>query len=162
MDFLDADNAHWAWLTLGLVLGVLEMLVPGVYLIWLALAAIATGVLTALFDLSLAAQIVDFAFLSLISVFSAKRFLRDSPIASADPLMNRKGERLVGEIATVVQPIEHGSGRVHLGDSEWIARGVDLGVGERVRVTGTDGAVLLVAPLNVVEAIARDESTTPE
>ena len=26
-------NAHWVWLTLGLVLAGLEMLVPGVYLI---------------------------------------------------------------------------------------------------------------------------------
>ena len=46
MDWLDGFAAHWVWLTLGLVLAGLEMLLPGVYLIWLAVAAIVTGVLT--------------------------------------------------------------------------------------------------------------------
>ena len=47
----------------------------------------------------------------------------------------------------VVQAIEHGSGRVHVGDSEWIARGPDVAVGGRVRISGSDGATLLVEPL---------------
>lgn len=147
MDWFNSLEAHWVWLTLGLVLAGLEMLVPGVYLIWLALAAIVTGVLTGLFDLSLAAQVIDFVFFALIVVFSARRILRDRPIESSDPLLNRRGARLVGETALVVQPIEHGSGRVRLGDSEWIARGPDTAAGERVRITGNDGAVLLVEPL---------------
>jgi membrane protein implicated in regulation of membrane protease activity len=91
--------------------------------------------------------VIDFVFLSLIVAFSARRFLRDSPIASADPLMNRRVARMVGQTAVVVQAIEHGSGRVHFGDSEWIASGPDLAVGERVRITGADGATLLVEPV---------------
>lgn len=155
MDFLDGIDAHWVWLTLGLVLAGLEMLVPGVYLIWLALAALATALLAWGLDLSVPAQIIDFVFLSLIAVFSARRWLRDKPIVSSDPLMNRRGARLVGDTALVVQAIEHGSGRVHLGDSEWIARGPDVSTGERVRVTGSEGAILLVEPLNLIA----DEST---
>ena len=33
------------------------------------------------------------------------------------------------------------------GDSEWLARGPDLAVGTRVRITGSDGAVLVVEPV---------------
>ncbi|HYD23441.1 MAG TPA: NfeD family protein [Croceibacterium sp.] len=150
MDWLDGFAAHWVWLTLGLVLAGLEMLVPGVYLIWLALAAIVTGVLTLALDMSLPMQVIDFVFLSLILAFSARRFLRDRPIESADPLMNRRGARLVGETALVVQAIEHGSGRVRLGDSEWIARGPNVASGERVRVSGSEGAILLVEPLTLL------------
>jgi membrane protein implicated in regulation of membrane protease activity len=150
MDWLDGLAAYWVWLTLGLLLAGLEMLVPGVYMIWLAAAAIITGVLTAAFDLSLPAQVVDFVFLSLIIAFSARRFLRDKPIESSDPLMNRRGARLVGETAMVVQAIEHGSGRVRLGDSEWIARGPNVAAGERVRVSGNDGTTLLVEPLRLL------------
>ena len=156
MDWFDG-NAHWVWLTLGLVLAGLEMLVPGVYLIWLALAAIVTGVLTYTLDLSLPVQVIDFVFLSLIIAFSAKRFLRDRPIESSDPLMNRRGARLVGETALVVQAIEHGSGRVRLGDSEWIARGPNVAAGERVRVSGSEGAILLVEPV----ALLSDQGTQP-
>ena len=39
MDWLGDLDAHWVWLMLGLLLAALEMLVPGVYLIWLAAAA---------------------------------------------------------------------------------------------------------------------------
>ena len=157
MDWLNDLDAHWVWLTLGLVLAGLEMLVPGVYLIWLAVAAIITGVLTGLFDLSLPMQVIDFVFLALILAFSAKRFLRDKPIESADPLMNRRGARMVGETALVVQAIEHGSGRVHFGDSDWIARGPDVAAGERVRIVGSEGASLLVEPLTLLS----DEGTQP-
>src|SRR5690242_11175095 len=108
MDWLEGLDAHWVWLTFGLVLAGLEMLVPGVYLIWLAVAAIITGVLTWTLDLSLPFQLVDFVFLALIVAFSAKRFLGERPIESSDPLMNRRGARLVGETALVVQAIEHG------------------------------------------------------
>ena len=147
MDWLGGLEAHWVWLTLGVLLAGLEMLVPGVYLIWLGIAAIVTGVLTGLLHLSLPAQVIDFVFLSLIVAYSARRFLSESPIVSADPLMNRRGARLVGETAVVVQAIEHGSGRVHVGDSEWIAKGPDIAVGERVRITGNEGATLLVEPV---------------
>lgn len=147
MDWLNDLAPYWVWLTLGLLLAGVEMLIPGVYMIWLAAAAIITGVLTAVFDLSLPAQVIDFVFLSLIIAFSARRFLRDKPIESQDPLMNRRGARLVGQTATVVQAIEHGSGRVKLGDSEWIAHGPSVAAGERVRVSGSDGAILLVEPL---------------
>lgn len=147
MDWLGGLQAHWIWLTLGVLLAGLEMLVPGVYLIWLAIAAILTGVMTGLLHLALPVQVIDFVFLALITVFSARRWLRDSPIVGADPLMNRRGARMVGQIAVVVQAIEHGGGRVHVGDSEWLASGPNVAVGERVRITGSDGATLLVEPI---------------
>lgn len=147
MDWLGGLDAHWIWLTIGVLLAGLEMLVPGVYLVWLGIAAIITGVLTGLLHLSLPAQVIDFVFLSLIIAFSARRFLRESPIVGADPLMNRRVARMLGQTAVVVQAIEHGSGRVHFGDSEWIASGPDVAVGERVRITGSDGATLLVEPV---------------
>ena len=150
MNGLEGFDAHWVWIALGLILAALEMLVPGVYLIWLAVAAILTGILTLGLDLMLPAQVIVFVSLSLITAFSAKRFLRDSPIESSDPLLNRRGSRLIGESAIVTQSIEGGSGRVKYGDGEWIARGPDVGEGERVRITGSDGAILLVEPITLI------------
>jgi membrane protein implicated in regulation of membrane protease activity len=146
MDFKGID-AQWAWLTLGLLLAALEMLVPGVYLIWIAVAALLTGVLTLLFDFSLPLQALQFVFIALIAVFSARHILRDTAIESADPLMNQRGARMIGQQAQVVSAIAHGEGRVRLGDSEWIAHGPEAAVGDFVRVTGTDGAILMVEPV---------------
>ena len=43
---MDGIEAHWLWFAAGLILAGLEMVVPGVYLMWLAMAALATGVIT--------------------------------------------------------------------------------------------------------------------
>lgn len=143
-------ESYWIWAAIGLLLAAAEILVPGVYLIWLAVAALATAVLTFVLDPGVPLQIINFVFLSLIIAFSARRILRDTPIFSADPLLNKRGARLVGETAVVVQDFAGGTGRVKLGDSEWLARGVDMKAGERVRVTGSEGAILLVAPADVI------------
>ena len=146
-DFFDGIDAAWLWVAAGLALGTLELLVPGVYLIWLAVAALVTGVLTLVLDLGLAVSVVNFVFLSLIAVYSAKRFLRDRPIVSVDPTLNNMGGRLMGETVVVTQAISGGEGRAKLGDSEWIARGPDAAVGSRMRVTDTKGPILTVAPM---------------
>lgn len=151
---LDGIEPYWIWAAIGLLLAAAEILVPGVYLIWLAVAALLTAVLTFVLDPGVPLQIVNFVFLSLIIAFSARRILRDAPIFSADPLMNKRGARLVGETALVVQDFAGGSGRVKLGDSEWLARGVDMKAGERVRVTGSEGSILLVAPADAIEPVA--------
>lgn len=148
MDWLETLNPHWGWLALGLVLAIAEMAIPGVFLIWLAGAALITGVVTWLVPIGMPLQIVMFAVLAIVSVFAGKRYLRDNPIDAADPMMNDRGARLVGENVLVTHVIVGGSGRVKLGDSEWLVHGPDAEPGTRMRVTGHDGAVLLVEHLH--------------
>jgi len=164
VDDLGSLDPHWIWLSIGLALAALEMVVPGVYLIWLALAALITGALTFVLDLGLAVQVTNFIFLSLIVAFSAKRWLRDRPIDSVDPLMNDRQGRMIGQTAVVTQALEGGSGRVRYGDSEWSARGPDLAIGVRVRITGADGTRLIVEPAALLDQIspAKEPGTGPE
>ena len=147
MNELNNLDPHWAWLAIGLVLGAAEMAVPGVFLIWLAGAAIITGLLTWVLPIGLPVQIVIFAVLAIVAVFAGRNYLRRNPVAGADPNMNRRGARLVGETVVVTQAIEGGTGRVHHGDSEWLARGPDAVPGTRMRIAGSDGAVLIVEPV---------------
>lgn len=141
---LDGLEPHWAWLIAGLVLAVAEMVIPGVFLIWFAAAALIVGLLTAALPIGVPLQVVLFVMLSLASVFAGRRFLHRHPIQSADPLLNRRGAQLVGRQVVVTQAIEGGSGRVRCGDSEWLAQGPDVPVGARMTITGHDGAVLIV------------------
>jgi inner membrane protein len=147
MDSLNALEPHWAWLALGLLLAVAEMAIPGVFLIWLAGAALVTGLLAWAVPIGVPWQIVIFAALAIIAVYSGRRYLRDNPIVSADPKLNDRGGQAVGETVVVTYAIEAGAGRVKLGDSEWIAKGPDAAPGARMRVSGHDGAVLLVEHL---------------
>ena len=145
MDELGGIDAYMAWAILGLVLAGLEMLVPGIYLVWLALAALATAAIVFVGDPPVTIQVISFVFLALIIVFSARRMFGppDAP-GLGDPLLNNRGARMVGEIGVVTQAIADGKGRVKVGDSEWLARGPDIGAGTRVRITGASNTALVV------------------
>lgn len=135
---------HYAWLALGLILAAAEMAIPGVFLIWMAGAALIVGALAWLTPIGVPVQIVIFAVLAIVAVFLGRRYIAGHPIHEADPMMNKRADRLVGESVVVTQAIEGGSGKVRLGDSEWLARGADAPVGARMRVTGHEGTALLV------------------
>lgn len=147
METLDNLDPHYAWLAIGLVLAIAEMAIPGVFLIWMAGAAILTGLAAWVLPIGLPLQIVLFAVLSIVAVFIGRRYLKANPVVGADPKMNLRGDRVVGEMVVVTQAIEAGSGRVKLGDSEWLARGTDAPVGTRMRIAGHDGTILMVEPL---------------
>ncbi len=144
MDGPGGLEMHYAWLAVGLILAAAEMAVPGMFLIWLAGAALIVGALAWMTPIDLPLQIVVFAVLAIVAVFLGRRYLRGHPIHEADPMMNHRTERLVGEMVVVTQAIEGGAGKVKLGDSEWLARGADAAVGTRMRVTGHQGTALVV------------------
>lgn len=146
-DWINALEPHWFWLLAGALLGAAEIIVPGFFLIWFAIAALITGALTLLFPISIPLQIGLFAVLAVFTVYFGRKWFVANPIVSSDPKLNDRGARLIGEVVAVVEAIEHGSGRVKVGDSVWSARGADAAQGARVRVTGADGSVLLVEPL---------------
>jgi inner membrane protein len=142
-EWLDSISTHWFWLSLGAA----EMLAPGFFLMWLGLAALIVGVLDYFVPITIAYQVALFAILSVLTVTIAKKYFIGTNIESDDPKLNDRGARLMGEIVTVSEAISGGRGRVRVGDSDWNVRGPDAAVGERVRVTGSDGAVLMVEKL---------------
>ncbi|RIA45869.1 hypothetical protein DFR49_0397 [Hephaestia caeni] len=140
-------EAGWLWLILAVGLGIAELLAPGVFLIFLAIAAAITGVATlVLADLSPVAQLVSFGVWTAVAVLIGRRWYRDYPVESADPLLNDRAARLIGDIVVVTDAIENGAGRVRVGDGTWPAHGPDVPVGAHVRITGIDSGALLIEP----------------
>ena len=135
---------HWLWLIAGAVLAVGEIVIPGIFLIWIGLAAFMTGVVTMLLPIPVALQFLFFAATAVASIYASRRFLKQNPIASADPLLNDRAARLIGEIVTAVEPVDADQGRVKVGDGVWSARGASAAVGERLRVVGIERNVLIV------------------
>ncbi|MBX3504045.1 MAG: NfeD family protein [Parvibaculum sp.] len=135
---------RWAWFIAAACLGVIELLVPGILAIWLALAALGVGLLLLAVDLPLAAQLAIFAGLSVILVFASRQFLAKHPLRSDHPTLNQRGASYIGSILTVEQEILNGRGKVRVGDSVWLAEGEDAAPGTKVRVTGLNGSALVV------------------
>ncbi|WP_028055686.1 NfeD family protein [Sphingobium bisphenolivorans] len=144
MDWLALLDDHWGWLVFAALLGVGEVILPGVFLIWVALAAAVTGLLALALPIALPAQLLIFAGLCLLSVWGGRRWYKANPVDSQDPMLNDRTARLIGEIVTVVEAIDGGRGRVKVGDSVWSCRGPDAPAGSRVRITGADASVLKV------------------
>ncbi|HEX8664777.1 MAG TPA: NfeD family protein [Beijerinckiaceae bacterium] len=142
-----ANLGPWTWIVLGLVLMGLELLAPGVFFLWLGLAAVLTGVLDAVFDLSWQAAALVFAVLSVASVLIGRAVTRhpededDSPSA-----LNRRGHALIGRVFPLETPIADGAGRIRVDDSSWRVVGPALPAGARVRVVRVEGATLVVEP----------------
>ncbi|WHO38159.1 NfeD family protein [Sphingobium sp. AP49] len=143
-DWLTLLQDHWAWLVFAALLAIAEVLIPGVFLIWIAIAAAITGLAALALPIGIPLQLLIFAALSVASVWAGRRWYVDNPVPSTDPNLNDRTARLIGELVTVVEPIRGGEGRVKVGDSVWTARGPDSEAGTRVRVTGAEGAVLWV------------------
>ena len=144
---IEGMDDHWVWLIAAALLGVGELIMPGVFLIWLATAAAITGVTTLVFGVALGLQLGLFAILSLVAFTVGRRWYRDNPVPSEDPLLNDRMARLIGETVVVVSPIENGRGRVTVRDTVWLASGPDAEIGTRVRVVGAEGSCLKVEPL---------------
>ena len=95
--------------------------------------------------MSVPAQWMLFALLSLVSVGAGWRYKQRHPAASSDqPLLNRRGAQLVGQVFVLESAIVDGRGRIKIGDAFWAAHGADMPAGTRVRVTGIDGTALKV------------------
>ena len=145
-----ADLEAWNWMVLGFALLAAEILVPGVFLLWIGIAAIATGALSLwLWEWSAwtwQVQVLAFLALSLVAAFAGKRVMGNGRTESDEPLLNRRDEQLVGRTAVLVEPISEGVGRIRLGDTLWRVTGPDLPAGSRVRLAAARGGELVVEP----------------
>ena len=131
-------EAGWVWTIGGILLLMLEMLAPGVFLIFIGVAAIATGIFTLMFGLALPGQLALFVVYSLLAVLAGRRIYANKEDNSSDPFLNDPAARLVGRVVTVIEAVDEHGGRVRVGDSDWSARGGPARAGERVRVAGVD------------------------
>jgi len=139
------ENAHWLWWSAGILLLAGELAAPGVYLLWIGLAASVTGVFAWGFPgLEFEGHGLIFAVLSTASIYIGHRFFYGERGPAEDMTVNRRGQNHVGKVYVVVEALENGRGHVTVGDSRWLAEGPDTAVGEKVRVISVEGTILKV------------------
>jgi membrane protein implicated in regulation of membrane protease activity len=141
-----SELGPWNWMVLGFALLVLEIIVPGFFLLWIAVAALITGALSLLFwDAGFwvwQVQILVFLALALVAAYLGNKFMGGNNDKTDQPLLNRRGEQMIGRIATLTEPITDGRGRVRIGDTMWRVSGPDLPIGAKVRVKAATEADL--------------------
>ncbi len=136
---------YWHWWVLGVVFIILEIFSPGVFFMWLGIAAGVVGLLLlAIPGMSWEWQVLAFAAVSVGSIWLGRSYLMRNPIETDQPLLNRRGEQYVGRVFTLDADMVNGAGKIRVDDTTWKVNGPDCTAGHKVRVTGVNGMVLLV------------------
>lgn len=139
--------SFWDWLAFGTLLLILEVFGAGGYLLWVGVAAAATGVLAFLIPaMDWTWQFLAFGILALLTVVFWWRYQHRPGADAAASGLNRRGSELVGRQFALHDAIVGGRGKVRVGDSLWLVSGPDLPAGATVKVIGQDGVLLLVEP----------------
>lgn len=136
--------SYWHWWIIATALVVAELLMPGIYLMWLGIAAAITGLLAFVTGFGWQGQVLVFALLSVASAFLGRVVYTRSTGPTDHPTLNRRAEQYVGRVFTLDQPIVNGRGRLKVADTTWKIVGTDAPAGSRVRVSAADGVVLQV------------------
>lgn len=141
---------HWIiWVVGGILLALLEIVVPGLVSLFLGLGAVVTGILIACGWLQdLVTQIFAWVLISLglFLLFRGQVYKYFPALEKKEALS--EDDIMLGKIVEVVEAIEpENPGRVHVHQSSWKAvAGQSIGVGKRVRIVKRDQMTLTVEP----------------
>ncbi|MEM7393472.1 MAG: NfeD family protein [Verrucomicrobiota bacterium] len=138
------------WGLVGLILMILEMIVPGLFLFFFGLGAFVTAAVCLFFEPSLNIQLLVFICTSVISLFLLRRTMQQifsGKWATSD--MPDQLEEFVGKRAVVLESIDPiRGGKVELNGTPWKAKAEEpIEAGVIVEVLRHDNITLTVKPV---------------
>ena len=106
------EVVFWHWWSLGAILLIVELLVPGMFFIWMGESAFVVGaVLWLLPGIDFEHQVILFSVLSVLSVAVFRRYLQRRPIQSDRPLLNQRTAQYVVACSLCRSPSSTDAGR---------------------------------------------------
>ena len=139
------SSVVYFWFGVGLLLMIAELAAPGVFLLWIGIAALSMGFVMLLVPtLGALPQSLVFAVLAVASILVYLRVVKPRERKSDQPLLNQRVAQMVGRTFVLEQPIANGVGKVRHNDALWSVQGPDAPVGARVVVVGSEGQTLQV------------------
>lgn len=142
---LFSSLTYWHWLSLGVVLLILELIISSSgFLLWLSLASFVVSIASWLVPTLLwSTQLILFSLAALLSLIAWRKY-KDKTAPESGPKLNRRAEQYINRLFTLVAPIVNGRGTIEVDDTRWLVAGEDLPAGAIVRVTHVDGVILNV------------------
>lgn len=149
MDWFTFDSDITNWVVVGLVLSLLELIAPGVYLIWFGFAAFAMSILVYFMPLILSTQLIWFAIFSavfaLIGLYIYSYIFKRTKTPKEYSLLNNSAAQYVGQTVTLAEDVVDNRTKVQIGDTFWLATtDKPLKKGDAAKVTGVKDNLILV------------------
>lgn len=141
---------YMEWFSLGLLLVLLELFVPGVYLVWFGLSAFVTGVLTMFYEFTAIEQSVVFGAISVVFAvagwFFYSHIMKRSKVSEQYKYLNDPAGQHIGKTYLLAEDVIDGRSKALIGDTVWIVECEDsLKKGDKVKIIGIENGVILKA-----------------
>lgn len=132
------------WTAVGVIFLIGDMILPGVFLLFLGIAALATAGILWVFPLTLWSAMIVFSVACVLLLALFGRMYRDFVRRRPDHTINQKAHLLGQEPFMLTEAIVHGRSRASLGGSIWTLHGPDAPKGTWVVVRKVEGNTLHV------------------
>jgi len=136
----------WIWWVIAGVLLLAELTLPGIFFMWLALAAAMVGIIDLFADLSWQIEIAAFAAFAVMLVLLVRPRVHFREGEASN--LNQRMLDYVGRSYVLDEAIVNGRGKVRIDDTLWVVTGSDRGKGEWIKVKTIDGTRLVVEPVS--------------
>lgn len=132
----------WFWFAAGLALCAVEVVAPGVFLLWFGLAALVVGLVTLWLPLGFAATLTLFAAAAFAFVLLGRAVYGGRTKGDDAYELNRGADEFIGQEFVLDSAIENGVGHIRVRDSIWRVEGPNAAAGTRVRVVSVANGVV--------------------
>ena len=135
------------WFLIGLGLLLLELILPGLVILFFGAGAWVTALVCALTDIKLNFQILIFLAASLLGLVLLRKYLKVKFFSKKDEEAQDQLEEFIGRKGEAVDNFVDGAGKVEFKGTRWSARCEEaVSKGQRVTILSKDGLTLIVKP----------------
>ncbi len=120
MDIFSDPAVIWFLVGLGLLL--LELVLPGLVILFFGVGAWVTALVCTITDINLNWQILIFLVASLLGLVLLRKYLRNRFFNRSDKEIDDQLEEFIGRKALAVDDFKDGSGKVEFKGTQWMAR----------------------------------------
>lgn len=136
---------YWHWLVLGVVLFVVEVLLPLTFFLWLGISALFMGGLLYFFPtLTIEFQLVSFGVFAILSLLFSRRAYKKLQGVKSSTSLNKRGQELVGHKFILETDLPRGEIRQSIHGVDWKITGSNLKKGDEVEVVEVKDLTLIV------------------
>ena len=143
MEILSDPAVIWFLVGLGLLL--LELVLPGLVILFFGAGAWVTALVCAIVDISLNWQIAIFLLASLLGLVLLRKYLKRRFFDKKDEEVKDQLEEFIGRKAKALEDFREGAGKVEFKGTQWSARSEsEVKKGQMVTITSKDSLTLIV------------------
>ena len=145
MDILSDPAVIWFLIGLGLLL--LELILPGLVILFFGAGAWVTALACLIFEPNLNWQILIFLVASLLGLVLLRKYLKKRFFSKRDEEAQDQLEEFIGRRAKAIEDFKDGSGKVEFKGTRWSARSDDpVAKGQWVTIKSKESLTLHVKP----------------